>query len=178
MSFQCCNNYLSCGAALHSAQVMMDDFSMLPNDYMKQILSLQAFEAFNHSSMFDKAVFCLAEKQGMMINDERSPWYSRVGDFLMSVWDRRKEITNGDGLVGELNRNNSTPECNGTECYDGLNGSDILCYQIWCINCVNCAARVSYGQTKKWILPQRQGCVDTKYSVLLILSAIHTGFKC
>ena len=39
----------------------------------------------------------------------------------MSVWDRRKESLYGNGLVGEGNRNNPTPECevNGTECYDG-----------------------------------------------------------
>ena len=35
----------------------------------------------------------------------------RVGDFLMSVWDRRKGILCSNGLVGEVNRNNSTPEC-------------------------------------------------------------------
>ena len=35
----------------------------------------------------------------------------------MSVWDRRKEILYGNGLVGEVNRSNPTPECevNGTE---------------------------------------------------------------
>ena len=38
-------------------------------DYMKQILTPKAFEAFNHSSIFDKAVFCLGEKQGMLVND-------------------------------------------------------------------------------------------------------------
>ena len=48
---------------------------------MKQILTLEAFEAFNHSNIFDKAVFCLGEKQGMLINDECSSWYNRVGDF-------------------------------------------------------------------------------------------------
>ena len=32
------------------------------------------------------AVFCLGEKQGMLINDKCSFWYSRVGDFLWSVW--------------------------------------------------------------------------------------------
>ena len=39
----------------------------------------------------------------------------------MSVWDRRKEILYGNGLVGEVNRNNPTRECevNGTKCYDG-----------------------------------------------------------
>ena len=39
----------------------------------------------------------------------------------MSVWESRKEIMYGNGLVGEINRNNPTPECefSGTECYDG-----------------------------------------------------------
>ena len=31
-------------------------------DYMKQILTLGAFKAFNHSSIFNKDVFCLGEK--------------------------------------------------------------------------------------------------------------------
>ena len=39
----------------------------------------------------------------------------------MSVWDSRKEVFYGNGLVGKVNQNNLTPECevNGTECYDG-----------------------------------------------------------
>ena len=36
-----------------------------------------------------------------MPNDECSSWYNRVGDFLMSVWDRRKEILDGNELVDE-----------------------------------------------------------------------------
>ena len=76
---------------------------------MKQILTLEAFEAFNYS-IFDKAVFCLGEKQGMLTND----------DFLMSVRDRRKEILYGNGLVDEVVQNNPTPECkvNGTKYYE------------------------------------------------------------
>ena len=71
-----------------------------------------------------KAVFFWeggCEKQGMLINDKSSSWYNRAGDFLMSVWDRRKEILYGNGLVGEVNRSNPTPECevNGTKCFDG-----------------------------------------------------------
>ena len=47
--------------------------------------------------------------------------YTRVGDFLMSVWDRREGILYSNGLVVEVNRSNPTPECkvNGTKCYDG-----------------------------------------------------------
>ena len=39
----------------------------------------------------------------------------------MSVWDRRKEILYGNGLVVKINQNNPTLECkvNDTECYDG-----------------------------------------------------------
>ena len=38
----------------------------------------------------------------------------------MSVWDRRREILYGNGLVVEVNQNNPSPECevNGTKCYD------------------------------------------------------------
>ena len=46
---------------------------------------------------------CLGEKQGMLIDDECSSWHNRAGDFLKSVWDRRKEILYGNGLVGEVN---------------------------------------------------------------------------
>ena len=69
---------------------------------MKQILTLEALKAFNHHNTFGKAVFDLGEKQGMLVNNECSSWYNRVGDFLMSVWDRRKEILYGNGLVGEV----------------------------------------------------------------------------
>ena len=40
-----------------------------------------AFKAFLHDSIFDKTVLCLGEKQGMLVNDECSSWYIRVGDF-------------------------------------------------------------------------------------------------
>ena len=49
---------------------------------MKQVLTSEAFEALIHGSIFDKAVFCLGEKQGMLVNDECSSWYNKVGDFF------------------------------------------------------------------------------------------------
>ena len=55
------------------------------------------FEAFMHHRVFNKMVFCLGEKQGMIINNGCSSWYNRIGDFLMSVWERRKEILHGKG---------------------------------------------------------------------------------
>ena len=89
-------------------------------DCMKQVLAPEAFEAFIHGSIFDKSVFCLGKKQGMLVNDECSSWYNKVGDFFMSVWNRRKEILYGSGSIGEVSQNNPTPECevNGNEYYD------------------------------------------------------------
>ena len=69
------------------------------DNYIKQVLTSEAFEAFYYSSIFDKAVFCLDQKQGMLINDECSSCHNKVGDLLMSVWDRRKEILYGNRLV-------------------------------------------------------------------------------
>ena len=88
---------------------------------MKQILTPDAFKDFIHSSIFDKAVFCLGEKQAMLVNNECSSRYSMVGNSLMSVWGMREEILYESGSVGKVNQNNPTPECelNGTECYDG-----------------------------------------------------------
>ena len=50
-------------------------------DYLKTVLSLGAFKAFLCGSIFDKTVFCLGERQRVLINDEYSSWYNRVGDF-------------------------------------------------------------------------------------------------
>ena len=55
----------------------------------------------------------------MLINDECSSWYSGVGDFLVSVWDRRKEILYGNAWISRLGQTiNPTTECevNDTEC--------------------------------------------------------------
>ena len=37
-------------------------------DHMKQIITWQKYETFIHSSIFDKAVFCLGEgEQGLLV---------------------------------------------------------------------------------------------------------------
>ena len=69
-----------------------------------------------------KTAFCLGGKQDMLVNDEcSSSWYNRVGNFSVSVWDRRREILYGNGLACTARQNKPTPECvvNGSECYDG-----------------------------------------------------------
>ena len=76
-------------------------------DYLKQVLP-QAFEAFLCSSIFDKALFCLGEKQNMLVNDECSSRYSRVGDVCCRVWDRRKVFVCGDGSASNVIQTNPT----------------------------------------------------------------------
>ena len=41
-------------------------------DYLKQVLLPDVFQAFIHHRVFDKIVFCLGEKQGMIVNDNFS----------------------------------------------------------------------------------------------------------
>ena len=56
----------------------------------------------------------------MLVKDECSPWYNRVGDFLVSIWDRRKQLLYTDGSAYMIRQIKLTPpECmvNGTECY-------------------------------------------------------------
>ena len=55
----------------------------------------------------------------MIKNDDRSPWYNRVGDFLMSVWERRKEILYSELSAYKVSQSNPTLECkaNGNNCY-------------------------------------------------------------
>ena len=102
-------------------------------------------ERFFRSSAFDKAVFCLGEKQHMLVKDECIPWYNRVGnfflicieqkeanfmyewwhnrigDFLLSIWNQRKQILFMNGTSLLASQTNHTPECmiNGTVCYGG-----------------------------------------------------------
>ena len=90
-------------------------------DYLKTVLPPDAFETFLCGSIFDKTAFCLGEKQGMLVNDECSSWYNRVGNFLVSIWDRRKQLLYTDESACMTQQINRTPlECvvNGTECYE------------------------------------------------------------
>ena len=76
---------------------------------------------FDKTALFkNKTAFCSGEKQGILANDECSSWYNRVGNFLVSVWDRRKEILYGGGSTCTSRQNTPTPEymVNDTECYD------------------------------------------------------------
>ena len=89
-------------------------------NYLKQVFP-DEFEAFLRSSIFDKAVFCLGEEQGMLLNDEYSSWYNRVVNLLLSVWDRKKKILYGSGSSDYVSQTNPTPECkvNCTKYYGG-----------------------------------------------------------
>ena len=43
-------------------------------DYLRQVLTLDALEAFRYGSILDKSVFSLSQKQGMLVNDQCSSW--------------------------------------------------------------------------------------------------------
>ena len=90
-------------------------------EYLKTVHPPYAFETFLHGNILDKTEFSLGEKEGILVNDECSPWYNRVGDFLVSIWDRRKKLLYTDGSAFMTRQTNPTHlECmvNGTECYD------------------------------------------------------------
>ena len=68
-----------------------------------------------------KTVCIFAKTTVCLINDECSSWYTGVGKFLVSVWNRRKQCLYVAGSACMAWQNSPTPECvvNGTECYDG-----------------------------------------------------------
>ena len=41
----------------------------------------------------------------MMVNDDCSLWYNRVGDSLMSIWERRNDILHGKGSPCKVSQN-------------------------------------------------------------------------
>ena len=60
----------------------------------------------------------------MLVNIECSSrfWYNGVGDFLVSIWDSRKQLLYTDRSACMTRQITPTPlECvvNGTKCYDG-----------------------------------------------------------
>ena len=72
-------------------------------------------------SVLDKTVFFLGEKQGMVVNYDCSSCYDRVGEFQMSVLERRKEILYAEGSVYKISKNDFTLKCeaNDNNCYGG-----------------------------------------------------------
>ena len=88
---------------------------------MQSLIPPDAFKDFLRGSIFDKSAFCLREKQHMLVNDDCSSWYNRVGNFLVSIWDRRKQLLYTDESAGIAGQSNPTPlECvvNGAVYYD------------------------------------------------------------
>ena len=55
-------------------------------DFLKLFEGNPSSEAFLCHGISDNTAFCLGEKQGMLVNDERSSWYNRVGNcFSISL---------------------------------------------------------------------------------------------
>ena len=53
-------------------------------DCLNQLLLPDTFEGFLHGNIFNKAVFCIGEKQDRLVNDECGSWYDRAGDLTLS----------------------------------------------------------------------------------------------
>ena len=51
--------------------------------YLNEVLPPDTSEVFLHGTIFDKTPFCVGERQRtcMLVNNECSSRYSRVGDF-------------------------------------------------------------------------------------------------
>ena len=65
----------NCGACKESAEHVLFEYASYNSqrhffEHMKQILTQEAFKAVNHSSIFDKAVFCLVDKQDILIDKQ------------------------------------------------------------------------------------------------------------
>ena len=67
---------------------------MIPRDkflaHLKQVL-LNAFEAFLHNSIFNKALSYLGEKQGTYMSeyDQCSSRYNRAGNFIVGLGEEK-----------------------------------------------------------------------------------------
>ena len=83
---------------------------------------MDAFEAFMHHGVFDKMVFCLGKKQGMVyvVTNDCGSWYTcKSRPVFMLEWERRKEICTMRISACKVSQSDPTLECkaNGNECY-------------------------------------------------------------
>ena len=68
------------------------------------------------------SMICLSEKEGMLVKNECSSWYSRGSDFLVINFGWEKQLLyTYESACMTWQINPTPPECmdNGTECYDG-----------------------------------------------------------
>ena len=84
----------------------------------KQVLLPGTLEAFLCSSIFSKAVFCLGEEQGRLVNNEFGSWYNGGGDFCCWFVIKVGRFYNDSGPACETGWKNPIPEykANGTGC--------------------------------------------------------------
>ena len=86
-------------------------------DYFNQVLLLDAFKAFLHSSIVDEALFS-RQKRCMSVNNECRSSYNGVGIFCYQFEPGEIIFFNDDGSAHEVSYTNPTPKCavnNGTE---------------------------------------------------------------
>ena len=86
--------------------------------------TLDTGEAFACGSIFNILVFCLGEKEGMLVHvsDECNSSYDEVVFFWFQFEVGRNRLcVHDDALLHEFSQTNLTSECevNNTECYGG-----------------------------------------------------------
>ena len=86
-------------------------------DYFNKVIFPDVFEAFLPSRIFNNTLFC-SRKNGILLMMSAA-WYNRMGDFLLSILERRKEILCSNGSASGISETKPTPECkvSSTECY-------------------------------------------------------------
>ena len=58
-----------------------------------------------HLKLFSVVAFSIKLYfQGMLVNDERSSWYNRVGNFYVSLVGIGQKILHGDGSVHKVSQ--------------------------------------------------------------------------
>ena len=106
---------------------------------------------------------CLGEKQGMLVNKNASSWYSRVGEVLVSVWDRRKNNYTATGSAHTARQNNTIPECvvNVTECL--MVECEWFIYLFIYLILENFSKKRQHSQRKTCNLPQNSMLIELPF---------------
>ena len=77
----------NCGACKESVEHVLFGYRLYDTQRQNFLITWSKFffqthlKPFWYSSTFKEAVFCLGEKQDMLVNDECSSWYNRVGNY-------------------------------------------------------------------------------------------------
>ena len=73
------------------------DSQRLILDYLNQVLPAHILEAFVHTQIFIQTMFCLGEKQVVLVSNECSSLHNKVSNFYYQFWERKQETLYSNG---------------------------------------------------------------------------------